>query len=75
MISDRDVEAINKITVALTLYIGAKLVIDNDTHGPGDLVSAELSHKIALGAGLTETQIAQARQNSADLVARAKGKG
>ena len=63
----------NGHVVKLALKHGAKLVIDNDTHGPGDLVSAELSHKIALGAGLTEEQITQARQNSADLVARAKG--
>ncbi len=64
----------NGHVVKLALQYGAKLVIDNDTHGPGDLMSPEMSHKIALGAGLTEAQIAAARQNSADLVARAKGK-
>jgi len=64
----------NGHVVKLALQHGARLVIDNDTHGPGDLVSAEMSHKIALGAGLNEAQIAQARQNSAELVARAKGR-
>jgi len=64
----------NGHVVNLALKHGAKLVIDNDTHGPGDLVSAELSHKIALGAGLNEAQIAAARQNSADLVVKAKGR-
>lgn len=64
----------NGHVVKLALKHGAKLVIDNDTHGPGDLVSPEQSHKIALGAGLTEAQIAQARKNSEELVAKAKGK-
>ena len=63
----------NGHVVQLALKYGAKLVIDNDTHGPGDLVSAEMSRKIALGAGLTEEQIAQARKNSEELVLKAKG--
>ena len=57
----------------LAIKYAAKLVIDNDAHAPGDLVSAEMSHLVALGAGLTEEQIKQARQNSAELVTRAKG--
>ena len=57
----------------LAQQFGAKLVIDNDAHGPGDLVSLEMARKIALGAGLTEEQFEQARQNSAALVAKAKG--
>lgn len=64
----------NGHVIKLALKHGAKLVIDNDAHGPGDLVSPEMSHKIALGAGLTAEQIAQARQNSVELVAKAKGK-
>ncbi|SHJ58900.1 Histidinol phosphatase [Malonomonas rubra DSM 5091] len=64
----------NGHVIKLAIKYGAKLVIDNDAHAPGDLVSPELSHKIALGAGLTEEQIAQARQNSVDIVAKAKGR-
>ncbi len=64
----------NGHVIKQALKYGAKLVIDNDAHSPGDLVSPQLSHKIALGAGLTEAQIAQARQNAAELVAKAKGK-
>jgi len=64
----------NGHVVNLALKYDAKLVIDNDAHGPGDLVSPEMSHKIALGSGLTETQIAAARKNSEDLVAKAKGR-
>lgn len=64
----------NGYVVKLALKHGAKLVIDNDAHSPGDLVSAEMSDKIALGAGLTVEQIAQARKNSEELVIKAKGK-
>lgn len=52
---------------------GAKLVINNDAHAPGDLLSLEMACKVALGAGLSNDELVQARQNSAELVARAKG--
>lgn len=52
---------------------GAKLVINNDAHAPGDLMSLEMACKIAQGAGMTNDEVQQARQNSADLVAKAKG--
>lgn len=58
----------------MALQYGAKLVINNDAHAPSDLLSPELIHKIALGAGMTEEQFLQAQQNSAQLVARAKGR-
>ncbi|MEA3544237.1 MAG: histidinol phosphate phosphatase domain-containing protein [Thermodesulfobacteriota bacterium] len=51
---------------------GAKLVINNDAHAPTDILSPELVHKIALGAGMTEEQFLQAQKNSAELVAKAK---
>jgi len=63
----------NGYVARLALQYGAKLVINNDAHAPGDLVSLEMARKIALGAGLSLPQFEQARQNSADLVARAKG--
>jgi histidinol phosphatase-like PHP family hydrolase len=52
---------------------GAKLVINNDAHGPGDLVAAEQMRRIALGAAMSEEQFLQAQANSSALVARAKG--
>ncbi len=57
----------------LARQYGARLVIDNDTHAPGDLVSQAMSQRVALGAGMTDEQIRQARQNSAELVKKAKG--
>ncbi len=53
---------------------GVKLVINNDAHAPTDILPPDLVHKIALGAGMTEEQFLQAQKNSAELVAKAKGK-
>ncbi|HKJ05299.1 MAG TPA: histidinol phosphate phosphatase domain-containing protein [Geopsychrobacteraceae bacterium] len=52
---------------------GAKLVINNDAHAPGDLMSLEMACKVAQGAGMSNDEVVQARQNSAALVARAAG--
>ncbi len=46
---------------------GAMLVIDNDAHEPGDLVSREMRQKIALGAGLSLDEYRRAEENSARL--------
>ncbi len=55
----------------LALAAGAKLVVNNDAHAPGDLVSLDMARRIALGAGLTEAQFAQCRKNSEELVRKA----
>jgi histidinol phosphatase-like PHP family hydrolase len=47
---------------------GAKMVINNDAHAPGDLVSLDMARKIAFGAGLTETGFAECLRNSQALV-------
>lgn len=57
----------------LALAAGAKLVINNDAHAPGDLLSLEMARKIALGAGLSEDQFEQCRRNSAELVFKTVG--
>ncbi len=43
---------------------GAKLVINNDAHGPGDLLSHEELFRVGLGAGLTEEEGRAAFENS-----------
>ncbi|HKJ88681.1 MAG TPA: histidinol phosphate phosphatase domain-containing protein [Gammaproteobacteria bacterium] len=58
----------------LALAYGANLVVNTDSHAPGDLVSLELARKIALGAGLSEADFEQARRNSGALVEKAGGK-
>ena len=49
---------------------GAKLVIDNDAHAPGDLVSQEMRGMVALGAGMTREEIRQAEKNAQEILSR-----
>jgi putative hydrolase len=58
----------------LALAHGAKLVVNTDSHAPGDLVPLELARRIALGAGLSETEFEQARRNSEALVETASSR-
>ena len=53
---------------ALARNLGAKLVINTDAHTGRDLFSADLLRKVGLGAGLTEDELEQVLQNSAELV-------
>lgn len=46
----------------------AKLVINTDAHTPGELFSEGLLKKVGLGAGLTEHELEEVFQNSAELV-------
>jgi histidinol phosphatase-like PHP family hydrolase len=62
----------NGYVARLALEHGAKLVINNDAHAPGDLVTEDLGRKIAYGAGLNEQQYQLARNNARDLVAKIK---
>jgi len=63
----------NGHVVRMALAAGARLVVNNDAHAPGDLVSPEMARKIALGAGLSEEQFEQCLQNSEELVKKALG--
>ncbi|NDV21895.1 histidinol phosphate phosphatase domain-containing protein [Desulfovibrio sp. JC022] len=58
----------NGHVAALARKHGAKLVINNDAHAPGDLVGLEMRRKVALGAGLSIEEYAQAEENSRELV-------
>ena len=51
---------------------GAKLVIDTDTHEPGDLIDDEFARTVLLGAGLGSGAISAILQNSRDLANRAR---
>jgi histidinol phosphatase-like PHP family hydrolase len=46
---------------------GAKLVINNDFHVPGDAVSIEMAEKILLGAGLEPAEAAEVFNNNKSL--------
>jgi histidinol phosphatase-like PHP family hydrolase len=71
-ISTRKGHSLSNGHVARTaLAAGAKLVINNDAHAPGDLVTLEMAKKVALGAGMTPEQVEQAFRNSEELVQKA----
>jgi putative hydrolase len=55
----------------IAIETGAKLIIDTDTHEPGDLITDEQAQNILLGAGLSKEKIEQIFGNSRDLVSRA----
>ena len=57
----------NGHVVQMARLHGAKLVVNNDAHAPGDLLQLEQVRRIALGAGMTEDEFAQALRNSAEL--------
>ena len=40
------------------MAVGASLVVDSDSHAPGDLLTEELARQIVIGAGLTEEEFA-----------------
>ena len=52
----------------LARQAGAKLLLNNDAHAPGDLVTLEMAEKIALGAGLGESEWQQMRRHAQSLV-------
>ncbi|ACV68873.1 histidinol phosphate phosphatase domain-containing protein [Desulfohalobium retbaense] len=49
---------------------GARLVINNDAHGPSDFVDRDLRRGVALGAGLSQEEYHQVEENSRYLVSR-----
>ena len=50
---------------------GAKLVIDTDTHEPGDLITDEFARTVLFGAGLVGGQLDEVFRNSRELAVRA----
>jgi len=63
----------NGHVAAMARRAGAKLVVNTDSHSPGDLVSLEMARKVALGAGLSEAEFEQCRKNSEALIRKACG--
>lgn len=61
----------NGHVVRMAQSAGARLVINNDAHAPGDLLSPGLMRAVGRGAGLSEAEVDQCLANSEDLVARA----
>lgn len=57
----------------LAMEVGADLVVDTDTHNPGDLISYEMAYKVALGAGLPDKEIKKALKDNPERILRKKG--
>lgn len=47
----------NGLVAKRALKAGAKLLVDSDSHEPGDLLTEELQWKVAQGAGLADKEI------------------
>jgi histidinol phosphatase-like PHP family hydrolase len=58
----------NGHVAALARDLGANLVINNDAHTVGDMVSRKMRQKIALGAGMTMNEIRKADRTSQAIV-------
>jgi len=56
----------------IAIETGAKLVIDTDTHEPGDLITSELALNILLGASLSSSQADEVFRNSKELAEKAR---
>jgi putative hydrolase len=57
----------NGYVAKMAVAAGAKLVIDTDTHEPGDLITREFAEIVLRGAGLVSDQVAAAFKNSKEL--------
>jgi len=57
----------------VAIDVGADLVVDTDTHMPGDLISYEMAYNVALGAGLQDKEIKKALKDNPERILRNKG--
>jgi len=56
----------------VALRAGARLVVNTDTHGPGDMLDQDFARRVALGAGLTADEAHSALVSNAwQIVSRA----
>jgi histidinol phosphatase-like PHP family hydrolase len=50
---------------------GARLVLDTDSHEPGDLITDEFAEQVLLGAGLDRAGVSAVLKNSRELADKA----
>lgn len=62
----------NGHVAAVARAAGARMVINNDAHAPGDFVGAAQARRIARGAGLTESEIDACVHTAHEFVARVR---
>lgn len=54
------------------LAAGAKLIVNTDTHSPGDMITDEDAERIVIGAGLTTEDFRRMMNNAEELVNKLK---
>jgi len=62
----------NSHVLSLARKLGAKMVLNNDSHSPDDLISAESAREFLTALGLNSDEINQILRNSEDIVIRIK---
>lgn len=62
----------NGHVAAVARATGASLIINNDAHAPGDLISEKMRIAVARGAGLTDEAIAACQQTAYNLCEAAR---
>ena len=61
----------NKHVAQVAMKVGAKLLVDTDSHNETDMITQEQAYQVALDAGLTEEEAIKAiRDNPQELLAR-----
>ncbi|MBI5416937.1 histidinol phosphate phosphatase domain-containing protein [Candidatus Poribacteria bacterium] len=58
----------------LAMEIGAKLVIDSDSHAPEDILTKTWIEKVGRGAGMNLQQFSDTQKNASDLLLKLKNK-
>lgn len=61
----------NGHVATLAKQYGAQLIVNTDSHAPGDLLSERMREAVVFGAGLGKNDLMQIIQNSEELVAKA----
>ena len=55
----------NGHVAAMAKKIGAKMVVNTDSHAPGDLIDANMARRVVAGAGLGEDDFVEMQKNAA----------
>ncbi|HBG45957.1 MAG TPA: PHP domain-containing protein [Deltaproteobacteria bacterium] len=63
----------NGHVAAVAKRAGAKMLVNTDSHAPGDLISDEMARKVALGAGLNIEDFRRIQENAKELVRKKLG--
>jgi len=63
----------NGHVAALAKRLGARMLVNTDSHSPGDLITDERAEKVALGAGLDRNDFKKIQANARQLIDKKLG--